>query len=78
MILLDLQKKPCNIKFCKNSLTPKYFIMKRPSSTKAKSFDAVKMMRQIRDQISRDIAHMDYKQIKEYFKTTSGQGLRAQ
>jgi len=52
--------------------------MKRPSATKAKSFDAVKMMRQIRDQISRDIAHMDYKQIKEYFKTASGQGLRAQ
>ena len=62
---------------CKNSLTPKYFVMKRPSSTKAKSFDAVKMMRQIRDQISRDIAHMDYKQIKEYFKTASGQDLRA-
>ena len=52
--------------------------MKRPSSTKAKSFDAVKMMRQIRNQISRDISHMDYKQIKEYFKTSSGQGLRAQ
>lgn len=33
-----------------------------------KDFDAVKFMRQTRDKISKDIADMDYKQIKEYFK----------
>ena len=33
-----------------------------------KDFDAVKFMRQARDKISKDIADMDYKQIKEYFK----------
>lgn len=32
-----------------------------------KNFDAVKFMRQTRDKISRDIAEMDYMQIKEYF-----------
>ena len=32
-----------------------------------KDFDAVKFMRQSRDKISKDIADMDYKQIKEYF-----------
>ena len=32
-----------------------------------KDFDAVKFMRQKRDKISKDIADMDYKQIKEYF-----------
>ncbi len=32
-----------------------------------KAFDAVKFMRQTRDEISKDIADMDYKQIKEYF-----------
>jgi len=32
-----------------------------------KSFDAVKFMRQTRDKISRDIADMNYKQLKEYF-----------
>jgi len=52
--------------------------MKRPNSTKTKSFDAVKMMRQIRNQISRDIAHMDYKQLKEYFKTSLGPNLGPQ
>jgi len=32
-----------------------------------KDFDAVKFMREKRDKISKDIADMDYKQIKEYF-----------
>lgn len=32
-----------------------------------KDFDAVKFMRQQRDRISKDIADMNYKQIKEYF-----------
>jgi hypothetical protein len=32
-----------------------------------KDFDAVKFMRQKRDKISKDIADMDYKHIKEYF-----------
>lgn len=32
-----------------------------------KDFDAVRFMRQIRDKISKDIEHTDYKQIKAYF-----------
>lgn len=32
-----------------------------------KDFDAVKFMRQTRDIISKDIADMDFIQIKEYF-----------
>ncbi|MFW6248715.1 MAG: hypothetical protein ACOC4J_02985 [Bacteroidota bacterium] len=32
-----------------------------------KDFDAVKYMRQKRDEISRDISDMNYKEIKEYF-----------
>ncbi len=32
-----------------------------------KDFDAVKFMRQTRDKISKDIADMDYSEIKEYF-----------
>ena len=32
-----------------------------------KDFDAVKFMRQTRDNISKDIADMDYSEIKEYF-----------
>jgi len=35
--------------------------------TERKSFDAVAFMRKQRDRISRDIADMDFKQIKEYF-----------
>jgi hypothetical protein len=31
-----------------------------------KDFDAVKYMRQTRDKISRDIADMNYEQLKEY------------
>ena len=33
-----------------------------------KKFDAVKEMRKIRDEISLDIADMNYEQMKEYFK----------
>lgn len=32
-----------------------------------KDFDAVKFMRETRDKISREIADMNYEQIKEYF-----------
>lgn len=35
-------------------------------TTNKKEFDAVKFMRQARDKISKDIADMDYLQIKEY------------
>ena len=36
--------------------------------TKAKKdFDAVEFMRKKRNEISKDIADMDYKQVKEYF-----------
>lgn len=33
-----------------------------------KPFDAVKSMRQIRDEISLEIANMDFEQLKLYFK----------
>ena len=36
-----------------------------------KKFDAVKEMRKIRDEISLEIADMNYEQMKAYFKTTS-------
>ncbi len=36
-------------------------------ATDKKTFDAVKFMRQARDKISKEIADMDYRQIKEYF-----------
>jgi hypothetical protein len=32
-----------------------------------KKFDAVEFMRQTRDKISREIADLDFEQIKEYF-----------
>ena len=32
-----------------------------------KEFDAVEFMRQARDEISREIADLDFEQIKEYF-----------
>jgi hypothetical protein len=39
------------------------------TKTKAieKNFDAVAFMRKERDRISKDIANMDFKQIKKYF-----------
>ena len=33
-----------------------------------KEFDAVEFMRQTRDRISKEIAEMDFEQIKEYFE----------
>ncbi len=33
-----------------------------------KDFDAVEMMREIRDKISKDIMNMSFAEIKEYFK----------
>jgi len=35
--------------------------------TNKKEFDAVEFMRQTRDKISREIADLDFEQIKEYF-----------
>ena len=37
---------------------------------KEKTFDAVKMMREIRDKISLEIADMNFEQLKAYFKQT--------
>ena len=34
-----------------------------------KEFDAVKMMREIRDRISADIVDMNFEQLEKYFKT---------
>ena len=38
------------------------------TEAKTKDFDAVKMMREIRDKISLEIQDMSYAEIKEYFK----------
>ena len=38
------------------------------TETKTKDFDAVKMMREIRDKISLEIENMSFAEIKEYFK----------
>lgn len=38
------------------------------TETKIKDFDAVKMMRDIRDKISLEIQNMSFAEIKEYFK----------
>ncbi len=38
------------------------------SNTKEKSFDCVKMMREIRNNINEDIKDMCFKELKEYIK----------
>jgi len=40
----------------------------KTSEATIKKFDAVKMMRGIRDQVDRDIQGMTFEQEKEYFK----------
>jgi hypothetical protein len=42
--------------------------MKTDKSEKQKSFDAVKMMRDIRDRISRETANMSYEELKRYIQ----------
>ena len=42
--------------------------MKTKTKTVAKTFDAVKSMREIRDKISLEIADMNFEQLKAYFK----------
>lgn len=42
--------------------------MKNKSDKKEKSFDAVKTMRKIRDQLSKEIMHMTFVEEKEYLK----------
>jgi hypothetical protein len=39
------------------------------TTKKQKTFDAVKMMREIRDKISQDTQNMTYEQLKAYIKT---------
>ena len=41
--------------------------MKTKSKKPAKTFDAVKSMREIRDKISLEIADMNFEQLKAYF-----------
>ena len=41
--------------------------MKTKEVTIEKGFDAVAFMRKQRDKISKDIANMDFEEIKEYF-----------
>lgn len=40
----------------------------KASETAKKKFDAVKMMREIRNKIDKDISGMTFKEEKEYFK----------
>ena len=42
--------------------------MKTKSKKTAKTFDAVKSMREIRDKISLEIADLTFEQLKAYFK----------
>ncbi|NNM93890.1 MAG: hypothetical protein HKL88_00320 [Bacteroidia bacterium] len=42
--------------------------MKTKSKKWKKTFDAVKSMREIRDKISLEIADMNFKELKAYFK----------
>lgn len=42
--------------------------MKTKLKKTAKTFDAVKSMREIRDKISLEIADMNFEQLKHYFK----------
>ena len=42
--------------------------MKTKEKKTAKTFDAVKSMREIRDKISLEIADMNFEQLKAYFK----------
>ena len=42
--------------------------MKTKIKNTAKTFDAVKSMREIRDKISLEIADMNFEQLKAYFK----------
>ncbi len=41
---------------------------------KVKTFDAVKMMREIRDKISSETQNMTFEQLTEYIKTQLAQG----
>lgn len=42
--------------------------MKAKENKTGKKYDAVKEMRKIRDEISAEIANMDFEQLKAYFK----------
>ena len=44
------------------------------TNKKEKTFDAVKMMRDIRDQISEETQNMTFEQLKEYIKTKLAAG----
>lgn len=44
------------------------------TTKKEKNFDAVKMMRKIRDQISLETQNMTFEQLKEYIKNRLTQG----
>jgi hypothetical protein len=43
--------------------------MKTKLQKDPKPFDCVKSMREIRDEISIEIANMDFEQLKDYFRT---------
>jgi len=48
--------------------------MKYPIKKAKKDFDCVKMMRDIRDKISRDIMHMTHDEQRVYFEKLRNQG----
>jgi len=44
--------------------------------TKEKVFDAVKFMREQRDQISKDISNLNFQELKEYLKARNRQEIK--
>ncbi len=48
--------------------------MNAPIKKKQKKFDAVKTMREIRDQLSREIMHMTHDEQKAYIKNLLAEG----
>ena len=48
--------------------------MKYPIKKPKKDFDCVKMMREIRDKISRDIMHMTHDEQRAYFEKLRAKG----
>ena len=50
--------------------------MKTKENKSEKTFDAVKSMREIRDQISLEIKDMNFEQLKKYFKRQSIQSAK--
>jgi hypothetical protein len=49
-------------------------MMKQPIKKKEKEFDTVKMMREIRDRLSREMMHMTHDEKRAYMKRLRAEG----